>query len=146
MSFPACAGESWSTPNVTRSQYEIQNAPNELNATALSPAVGSRWAAVRAASIDPSPPPASPPAAFSFTRRVYPVFGDPKQRRRMSEPTDAYAAAGVDQRAADAAVAALVAALAQTRLDRPSRTVHLPGHYASVIRLDERTGLAMSTD
>jgi phosphoribosylformylglycinamidine cyclo-ligase len=64
----------------------------------------------------------------------------------MSEPTDAYAAAGVDQRAADAAVAALVAALAQTRLDRPSRTVHLPGHYASVIRLDERTGLAMSTD
>jgi phosphoribosylformylglycinamidine cyclo-ligase len=59
---------------------------------------------------------------------------------------DAYAAAGVDQAAGDAAVAALVGALGQTRLDRPTRAVDLPGHYASVIRLDERTGLAMSTD
>src|SRR5436190_15350264 len=58
----------------------------------------------------------------------------------------AYAAAGVDDRVGDAAVAALVAALKRTRLDGPSRQVPLPGHYASVIRLDERAGLAMSTD
>jgi phosphoribosylformylglycinamidine cyclo-ligase len=59
---------------------------------------------------------------------------------------DAYARAGVDQGAADAAVAALVKALAAVRLDRPSRQVPLPGHYASVIQLDERTGIVLSTD
>src|SRR3954454_16318289 len=64
----------------------------------------------------------------------------------MRPMTDAYAAAGVDVDEGDAAVAALVGALRQTRLDRPSRAIELPGHYASVIRLDERTGLAMSTD
>ena len=58
----------------------------------------------------------------------------------------AYARAGVDQDAADAAVGALVAALAGISLDRPSRVVPLPGHYASVIRIDERTGVALSTD
>src|SRR5437764_6622929 len=63
----------------------------------------------------------------------------------MPEP-GAYAASGVDQESGDAAVGALVAALKTTRLDRPSLAVDLPGHYASVIRLDERTGLAMSTD
>ncbi len=57
-----------------------------------------------------------------------------------------YADAGVDQGAGDSAVAALVASLKRTRLDRESREVPLPGHYASVIRLDERAGLAMSTD
>jgi len=59
---------------------------------------------------------------------------------------DAYARAGVDQGAADAAVAALVGALRTIELGRPSRQVPLPGHYASVIRLDERTGIALSTD
>ncbi len=59
---------------------------------------------------------------------------------------EAYARAGVDQSAADAAVAALVAALASIDLGRPSRQVSLPGHYASVIRLDEATGIALSTD
>jgi phosphoribosylformylglycinamidine cyclo-ligase len=63
----------------------------------------------------------------------------------MSEP-DAYAAAGVDQSAADAAVAALVGALGAIELGRESRQVPLPGHYASVIRLDEKTGIALSTD
>jgi phosphoribosylformylglycinamidine cyclo-ligase len=58
----------------------------------------------------------------------------------------AYAAAGVDDRAGDVAVDALVAALGRARLDRPTRAVDLAGHYASVIRLDDRTGLAMSTD
>ncbi len=59
---------------------------------------------------------------------------------------DAYAKAGVDQGAADSAVTGLVKALAAIQLGRPSRQVPLPGHYASVIRLDERTGIALSTD
>jgi phosphoribosylformylglycinamidine cyclo-ligase len=60
--------------------------------------------------------------------------------------SDAYAKAGVDQGAADSAVAGLVKALAAIQLSRPSRQVPLPGHYASVIELDERTGIALSTD
>jgi phosphoribosylformylglycinamidine cyclo-ligase len=59
---------------------------------------------------------------------------------------DAYARAGVDQGAADSAVAALVGALGRIELGRPSRQVPLPGHYASVIRIDDRTGIALSTD
>jgi phosphoribosylformylglycinamidine cyclo-ligase len=59
---------------------------------------------------------------------------------------DAYAKAGVDQGSADAAVAGLVRALGAIELGRPSRQVPLPGHYASVIQLDERTGIALSTD
>jgi len=59
---------------------------------------------------------------------------------------DAYAKAGVDQGAADSAVAGLVRALGAIELGRPSRQVPLPGHYASVIRIDERTGIALSTD
>jgi phosphoribosylformylglycinamidine cyclo-ligase len=60
--------------------------------------------------------------------------------------SDAYAEVGVDQSAADSAVAGLVRALATIELGRPSRQVPLPGHYASVIKLDERTGIALSTD
>jgi phosphoribosylformylglycinamidine cyclo-ligase len=63
----------------------------------------------------------------------------------MSE-TDAYAKSGVDQGAADSAVAGLVRALGAIELGRPSRQVPLPGHYASVVRIDERTGIALSTD
>jgi phosphoribosylformylglycinamidine cyclo-ligase len=59
---------------------------------------------------------------------------------------DAYAQAGVNQGDADAAVAGLVRALSGIELGRPSRQVVLPGHYASVIRIDERTGIALSTD
>jgi len=59
---------------------------------------------------------------------------------------DAYAKAGVDQGAADSAVAALVRALGAIELGRDSRQVPLPGHYASVIRVDERLGIALSTD
>lgn len=60
--------------------------------------------------------------------------------------SDAYAKAGVDQGAADSAVAGLVRALGAIELGRPSAQVPLPGHYASVIRIDERTGIALSTD
>jgi phosphoribosylformylglycinamidine cyclo-ligase len=60
--------------------------------------------------------------------------------------SDAYARAGVDQGAADSAVAGLVRALGAIQLGRPSAQVPLPGHYASVIKIDERTGIALSTD
>ncbi len=60
--------------------------------------------------------------------------------------SDAYAKAGVDQGAADSAVAGLVRALGAIRLGRPSLQVPLPGHYASVIKLDSETGIALSTD
>ena len=54
--------------------------------------------------------------------------------------------AGVSQRHADAAVEALVAHLGRIDPGRPSRVVPLPGHYASVLRLDDRTGIAFGTD
>ncbi len=60
--------------------------------------------------------------------------------------SDAYAKAGVDQGAADSAVAGLVRALGAINLGRPSAQVPLPGHYASVIKIDERLGIALSTD
>jgi phosphoribosylformylglycinamidine cyclo-ligase len=43
-------------------------------------------------------------------------------------------------------VGALVRSLRGIDTGKPSRVVPLPGHYASVLRLDERTGLALSTD
>src|ERR687888_411901 len=60
--------------------------------------------------------------------------------------SDAYERAGVSQTAADSAVDALVRSLRTIDPGRPSRVVALPGHYASVLRIDDRTGLAMSTD
>src|SRR5450432_1326737 len=71
----------------------------------------------------------------------------PGQKTERIEPvTDAYAKAGVDQGAADAAVAGLVRALGAIKLGRPSLQVPLPGHYASVIRIGENAGVALSTD
>lgn len=61
----------------------------------------------------------------------------------MSE--DAYAKAGVSQGDADSAVASLVSALASAP-PAQSRQVLASGHYANVVRLDERTGIALSTD
>jgi phosphoribosylformylglycinamidine cyclo-ligase len=60
--------------------------------------------------------------------------------------TDAYARAGVSQKAADVAVEALVSSLRDIDTGKPSRVVALPGHYASVLRIDDGAGLAMSTD
>jgi phosphoribosylformylglycinamidine cyclo-ligase len=56
---------------------------------------------------------------------------------------DAYGRAGVSQGDADAAVAALVAALGG---GGESRQVLAGGHYANVVRIDERTGIALTTD
>lgn len=59
---------------------------------------------------------------------------------------DSYARAGVSQSDADLAVSRLVAALAKADIGRPSRQVDLSGHYAAVLRLDDTTGIALSTD
>jgi phosphoribosylformylglycinamidine cyclo-ligase len=60
--------------------------------------------------------------------------------------SDAYAAAGVDLATSDAGVAAIVARLARIELGRPSRSVLRGGHYASVLRLTDELGLALTTD
>ena len=59
---------------------------------------------------------------------------------------DAYARAGVSQSDADSAVEALVRSLKLIETGKPSRVVPLPGHYASVLRIDDRTGVAFGTD
>ena len=63
---------------------------------------------------------------------------------RVSE--GAYAESGVDTTQSDAAVRALVSVLGTIDTGRPSRAVMGSGHYANVLRLDDTTGLAMSTD
>ncbi len=69
----------------------------------------------------------------------------------MTEPgkrraTSTYEAAGVSQTGADEAVAALLRSLDRIDTGKPSRVVSLPGHYASVLRLDDRRGIAFGTD
>jgi phosphoribosylformylglycinamidine cyclo-ligase len=59
---------------------------------------------------------------------------------------EAYVRAGVSQRHADAAVEALVAHLSRIDTGKPPRAVDLPGHYASVLRIDDRLGVAFATD
>ncbi|MGI8727924.1 MAG: phosphoribosylformylglycinamidine cyclo-ligase [Solirubrobacterales bacterium] len=58
----------------------------------------------------------------------------------------AYTAAGVSQADADSAVAALMRSLGRIDTGKPSRVVPLPGHYASVLRLDEERGIAFGAD
>jgi phosphoribosylformylglycinamidine cyclo-ligase len=58
----------------------------------------------------------------------------------------AYARAGVDQHQSGSAVAALVGVLSQIDTGEPSRAVLRSGHYANVLRLTERQGLALSCD
>jgi phosphoribosylformylglycinamidine cyclo-ligase len=62
----------------------------------------------------------------------------------MSE--DAYVEAGVSQRDADSAVEALVRSLKLIETGKPSRVVPLPGHYASVLRVEGNLGIAIGTD
>ena len=65
----------------------------------------------------------------------------------MTAAGDAYAAAGVDTAEAGHAIDGLVAVL---RSDRPragrAGGRSAPGHYASVLALDDRTGIALCTD
>ncbi len=60
--------------------------------------------------------------------------------------SDAYAAAGVDTHGADAGVAAIVEVLRGIETGRPSLSVALPGHYASVMRIAPNLGIALATD
>ena len=62
------------------------------------------------------------------------------------ESTDAYAAAGVSQRGADASVEALVRSLKLIDTGKPSRVIPLPNHYASVLRITDDLGVAFGTD
>src|SRR5215208_4838267 len=58
----------------------------------------------------------------------------------------AYAEAGVDTSRAESAVAGLVSVLRSIDTGRPSRAVIGSGHYANVLRIDHRTGIALATD
>jgi phosphoribosylformylglycinamidine cyclo-ligase len=58
----------------------------------------------------------------------------------------AYARAGVDQSLSGSAVAALVEVLAGIRTGRPARSLLTSGHYASVLRIDDTRGMALSCD
>jgi phosphoribosylformylglycinamidine cyclo-ligase len=60
--------------------------------------------------------------------------------------SDAYAVAGVDTDAADRGVDALVQELSAISLSARSRTVSLPGHYASVVEVAPNLGIALATD
>jgi phosphoribosylformylglycinamidine cyclo-ligase len=60
--------------------------------------------------------------------------------------TDAYARSGVDQHAADRAVAALVGVLRTIDPGRPSRSVLASGHYAAVLEVAPNLGIAVGTD
>jgi phosphoribosylformylglycinamidine cyclo-ligase len=64
----------------------------------------------------------------------------------MTPMSDAYAAAGVDTSQADRGVDALVGVLRRIEIDRPSASVVPSGHYASVLRVAENLGIAMSMD
>jgi phosphoribosylformylglycinamidine cyclo-ligase len=58
----------------------------------------------------------------------------------------AYARAGVDQAVSGSAVSALVRVLGAIQTGRPKRSLLASGHYASVLRLDDTLGLALSCD
>jgi phosphoribosylformylglycinamidine cyclo-ligase len=60
--------------------------------------------------------------------------------------SEAYAAAGVDTDQADEGVGALVGVLRTIELGRPSRSVLAGGHYASVLKVTDDLGIAISTD
>jgi phosphoribosylformylglycinamidine cyclo-ligase len=58
----------------------------------------------------------------------------------------AYADAGVDAAGAHDALGGLVEVLRGINTGKPSRSVLQSGHYAAVLRIDDRTGLAFCTD
>jgi phosphoribosylformylglycinamidine cyclo-ligase len=58
----------------------------------------------------------------------------------------AYARAGVDQQRSGSAVSALVGVLAGIESGRPSLAALRSGHYANVLRISDRLGLALACD
>jgi phosphoribosylformylglycinamidine cyclo-ligase len=59
---------------------------------------------------------------------------------------NAYARAGVDTSRAELAISGLVQVLRSIDPGRPSRSIVGSGHFAAVIALDDRTGIALCTD
>jgi phosphoribosylformylglycinamidine cyclo-ligase len=70
----------------------------------------------------------------------------PRFRLNGAMAEGAYARAGVDQALSGSAVRALVEVLAGIRTGRPSRAALASGHYASVLRIDDTRGIALSCD
>src|SRR4029453_7453043 len=75
----------------------------------------------------------------------------PPRHPRLALPssavsTDAYARSGVDQHAADRAVAALVGVLKTIDTGKASRSVLSSGHYAAVLEVAPNLGIAVGTD
>jgi phosphoribosylformylglycinamidine cyclo-ligase len=64
----------------------------------------------------------------------------------VSGGAESYSAAGVDTAMAGDALSGLIRALGAIELGRPRRSVLRSGHYAAVLALDERTGIALCTD
>jgi phosphoribosylformylglycinamidine cyclo-ligase len=64
----------------------------------------------------------------------------------VSGHAESYSAAGVDTAVAGDALSGLIRALGAIELGRPRRSVLRSGHYAAVLALDERTGIALCTD
>jgi phosphoribosylformylglycinamidine cyclo-ligase len=58
----------------------------------------------------------------------------------------AYARAGVDQHKSGSAVSALVGVLSQIDTGQPSRAALGSGHYANVLKISDRLGLAVACD
>src|SRR5918999_5134833 len=79
----------------------------------------------------------------------WPCVARPERPKSASMPAmadGAYARAGVDQSRAGSGVSALVEVLRGIQTGRDSRAVLAPGHYANVLSIDGKTGLALSTD
>jgi phosphoribosylformylglycinamidine cyclo-ligase len=70
----------------------------------------------------------------------------PDNGPKVQLEADAYASAGVDTAEAGQALDGLVAILKTIDPGRPASSVVGSGHYASVLALDERTGVALCTD
>ncbi len=133
MSERPSAGTAASRPS------RLNGEPSRPTAAPRTPSAGRASATAR--SVSPANPP--PHAAKRQPRnRLAP------RPEVVSRPVtqDAYTAAGVSQAHADSAVAALVSHLSKIETGKPSRVVPLPGHYASVLRIDEHNGIAFGTD
>jgi phosphoribosylformylglycinamidine cyclo-ligase len=76
----------------------------------------------------------------------YPRRDHPDRRAESGAVTDRYAQAGVDVRAAERGVGALVDVLRTIDTGRPTRSVLASGHYAAVLEVAPNLGIAICTD
>src|SRR5439155_321501 len=106
-------------------------------ATARIPALGRR---------EPGDRSHSPGAGGPARGAAQPRRRAPTRRAPDPDRPGGYARAGVDTSRAERAVAGLVEVLRRIDPGHPSRAVLGSGHYANVLRIDDRTGIALSTD